>query len=600
MAFFQSLAVKKCARETIKIIVISPYTGIFEYLIMKISDTPGEQISGLSRYTEARAVHYIAQKLRVKLGAINKIVLLGDNIIDCGSATVSRDVKPGREISIWEVMQLPKSLLGFIGYNELKECTSIVPGEATAKDRVLNAVEYSLETVIKDSKFMKYLTEPEQKAIMKRILYKEARRKKEEEMEKVKDEQELYEEEGYEEEYVDTYKEYLRDIEGEDAIFAKDLEPEGAFGEQIPETKYLTSEGINQSITETEMEETTLEDIYKGEQDIDEYKEDYFLDHEGFDRDEYRSLFKHLIEEEEIAIREEPPDTRPLISDSFEQLMAKLREKPLEEDDSLKAYPGLKKAIMKAVEDDAWCKYSLLKLVENDGPPYGYALASSFLRHFKRIIQGSEKISSMIAMSDGSYQIPEGIFAAFPVKICGFSKRIEIVKDIDIFTVTMNRINQFVHKQRRIYCFIDHIIEEEGLPEVERLPETSTDEDMTDAEGTQVLSVNIHFKEDCVFPLGPRDRSNKSLVVFIIIKTSWKHYQFIILAILLGIWIFIYSSFLEVNSHLKFIVIADCNVRLGSSQILPEKLLIDSLKFRAKRVSKDKVLDSRSFMNHAQ
>lgn len=45
----------------------------------------------------------------------------------------------------------------------------------------------------------------------------------------------------------------------------------------------------------------------------------------------------------------------------------------------------------------------------------------------------------MTVLSDGSYEIPEGMFAAFPVKISGLSKKIEIVK-------VSNRTNRFKTK----------------------------------------------------------------------------------------------------------------------------------------------------------
>lgn len=50
-------------------------------------------------------------------------------------------------------------------------------------------------------------------------------------------------------------------------------------------------------------------------------------------------------------------------------------------------------------------------------------------------------------------------------------------------------------KQRRIYCFIDQFIEESELPQVEKLPETSTDEGMTDAEGEDLLLPDLLKKK---------------------------------------------------------------------------------------------------------
>ncbi|XP_073980180.1 uncharacterized protein isoform X3 [Rhodnius prolixus] len=421
-----SLAVKKCARESIKIIVISCYTGIYEYLIMKISETPGEQISGMSRYSEARAIHYIAKKVRVKLDAISHVILLGDNIIDCCNATVSRDLKPGKEISLWEVLQLPKPLLGYVGYDELKEVKSIIPAEATAQDRVFKADEYSLKTIVKESEFLKYIKDPEQKEITRKILYQKIREKlnatRVESSESSNEsyvEGELSEEEPPRITDSDSGKSLTsEDLDGADAVFGED-----------DRTGYLMHEGSESFISEEE--EHASEDAYKKRND-DEYKKDNSLDYTSIEGEELGSISKRYMGEEEEKrekeFKEEAEVKRSLTIESLEQLMAKLTESKMEEIDHSEKYPDLKIAVMNAVEDEAWCKYTLLKLVKHDEPPYGYALASSFIQHCRRIIQGSKKTSSMTVLSDGSYEIPEGMFAAFPVKISGLSKKIEIVK----------------------------------------------------------------------------------------------------------------------------------------------------------------------------
>src|SRR3954462_10364690 len=107
-----------------------------------------------------------------------------------------------------------------------------------------------------------------------------------------------------------------------------------------------------------------------------------------------------------------------------------------------------------AVDDMAWYENEYMPnvgkrgaaIIEARGASSAASAANAAIDHVRDWVQGADGLRSMAVVSDGSYDVEEGLISSFPVR-CGGGEY-EIVEDLEVGDFARERIDRTVNELR--------------------------------------------------------------------------------------------------------------------------------------------------------